>query len=219
MADATLPKRNHRHRAQTSRAVVELIPADQANSWHVAIFRDRHLKCSRRPKTAELLPTLLGAIDLDGAAWEHNWHWPQETNPYLEIERIGSVYYIEAEGLNLVKIGYSIEPLVRMTVLQEQSPVTLRLLYTCTGDRKLEHELHRRFAEHRHRGEWFRITPEIMAFMQTEIQDAQQLYARLALPWEPRHPAPMSTVEDLVERQADYALSPAIRSGSVMRRR
>jgi hypothetical protein len=215
MADATPAMGNHRNRALSPKVAVELFPVDLPDYWHIAIFRAGLLQCSKMPKPSKLLPQLLNAVGCSNH-WQRIWHWPgAETNPYREIQQLGFVYYIEAEGLNLVKIGYSTDPLGRIGALQEQSPVAMRLLGTCIGDRKLEHQLHRRFADYRQRGEWFRMEPEVMAFMQTQAQDARWLYCRYALPWKPQH-IRASTAQDAMDRQAEYADDPSLRSGSVM---
>lgn len=58
-----------------------------------------------------------------------------------------------------IKIGKAVVPQKRLAALQAANPLTLELLHVLTdGDgHELEIELHRRFAAHRHRGEWFRI--------------------------------------------------------------
>jgi Meiotically up-regulated gene 113 len=66
-------------------------------------------------------------------------------------------YLIGAEGSHLVKIGYAVDPKKRLAMLQTGQPLTLSLLWSCHGDH--EQALHRRFAEHRVRGEWFDLTP------------------------------------------------------------
>jgi len=81
-------------------------------------------------------------------------------------ERINVVYFFEAVGLDLVKIGTSTNPHGRLADLESSSPVPLRLLRTIAGGVPLERDLHHRFRAHRVRGEWFRlapISPEIAA--------------------------------------------------------
>lgn len=79
------------------------------------------------------------------------------------------VYFVEAEGTNLVKIGESISnPEWRMAQLQTGSPVKLELagyavVFTTKLDRlalkktaaRVERFVHRRFDEVRQHGEWF----------------------------------------------------------------
>jgi hypothetical protein len=75
------------------------------------------------------------------------------------------IYFIEAVGLDLVKIGFSRHhPLDRDMAF---CPVEYRLIYAIEGSRCDEQDLHRRFRRQRHRrfghytarGEWFRLSP------------------------------------------------------------
>lgn len=62
-------------------------------------------------------------------------------------------YLITAEGSHLVKIGIATDPMQRLKTLQTGQPMDLFLMWSVPGD--YEHALHVRFAEYRHRGEWF----------------------------------------------------------------
>lgn len=75
------------------------------------------------------------------------------------------VYFIQGEPGTLIKIGVSYSAESRMRDLQSGSPVALRILATMPGFAKDEGELHRRFAEHRAHGEWFRPAPELLALI------------------------------------------------------
>lgn len=65
------------------------------------------------------------------------------------------VYFIEATGLDRVKVGVARDPRKRLAELQVGSAVELRLIKAVPGDREIEYELHRRWREHRTIGEWF----------------------------------------------------------------
>lgn len=69
-----------------------------------------------------------------------------------------------AEG-NLVKIGFSDDPGIRVAGLLSSTPVPLVALGVCQGDRQTEARLHARFKQHRAHGEWFRRTPEMESFI------------------------------------------------------
>lgn len=71
------------------------------------------------------------------------------------------VYFIEAVGLDLIKIGFANNIASRLASLQTASPVTLRLLGTVPGGRALERFYHDCFSDQRARGEWFRRCPEL----------------------------------------------------------
>lgn len=76
------------------------------------------------------------------------------------------VYFIEAEGLGLVKIGVTINVRMRMRALQYMSPAKLTLAAKLPGSRVLESWLHTRFASERSHGEWFRKTAELDEYIQ-----------------------------------------------------
>jgi hypothetical protein len=86
-------------------------------------------------------------------------------------------YLIAAEGTHLVKIGTAKIPEARMAALQTGQPMTLTLLWT--HERDVERALHKRFAAHRVRGEWFDLTPfgdrvQAVKAAVEEIEAAQQ---------------------------------------------
>ena len=80
------------------------------------------------------------------------------------------VYFVEAEGLDTVKIGYSKSPWSRLDNLRTSSPVGLRMLWLFKGTRAVERLLHFQFQNHRVRGtspmggEWFRLSAVIEGF-------------------------------------------------------
>lgn len=85
----------------------------------------------------------------------------------LHRERYSQVYFIEAVGLDLIKIGYAIDLPKRFTGMMTTSPAALTLLGVLDGGPKLECALHDQLAAHRAHGEWFRKTPEVMAVVAT----------------------------------------------------
>jgi hypothetical protein len=72
-----------------------------------------------------------------------------------------SVYFISARELDLVKIGYSFNPIHRFQHLRTMCPVELTLEGAIPGGREKEAELHKRFKLARVRGEWFKLTPDL----------------------------------------------------------
>jgi hypothetical protein len=71
------------------------------------------------------------------------------------------VYFIEAVGLNVIKIGYARDIGERIRKLRPGCPAPLRLLGTAPGGLSAEQEFHRTLAAHRIHGEWFRRCPEL----------------------------------------------------------
>ena len=71
------------------------------------------------------------------------------------------VYFIRAEGTDLVKIGVTNDPARRLAMLQTGSPTKLTLWFVILGNREREVEIHEQFSGARKFGEWFQISPEI----------------------------------------------------------
>jgi hypothetical protein len=91
------------------------------------------------------------------------------------------IYFIQDEGVFLIKIGFTAKFDVeeRRRVLQTGSPVGLRLLAVIPGDKTLERSLHTEFAFARAHGEWFHPHPEIIQFIigTTPPEQAEKLVA------------------------------------------
>lgn len=65
------------------------------------------------------------------------------------------IYFIETNGL--VKIGYSNDPMRRLTGIATWCPTKCHLIGVIDGDMKAERELHKRFGAFHSHGEWFRF--------------------------------------------------------------
>lgn len=81
------------------------------------------------------------------------------------------IYFLHDRTTDTVKIGMSIDPERRMKVIQSQVPLDLiPIRYEPVDSGYLmEHALHVQFAHLRVRGEWFRATPELLAFAQEGV--------------------------------------------------
>lgn len=77
------------------------------------------------------------------------------------------VYFIEAVGLNLVKIGYARNVAERMRKLRPGCPAPLRFLGTLPGGIREERDLHVTLHKAHAHGEWFRRCPELDAILAT----------------------------------------------------
>lgn len=82
-----------------------------------------------------------------------------------EAPRSG-VYVIRAEEVNRYKIGHASDIERRVRKMRVESPVHLTLIahVPAWDAKKTERRLHKRFAEYRIRGEWFRESPELLEF-------------------------------------------------------
>lgn len=81
--------------------------------------------------------------------------WLAEMRRYLQPERTGFVYLIEAAGL--VKIGFTVNVEARIRELQAGSPIVYSLLTSFPATMTTERDLHKRFADYRSHREWFRL--------------------------------------------------------------
>lgn len=77
----------------------------------------------------------------------------------------GYVYAIRCA--DFIKIGFSKKPVRRARGLSTATPLKTELLGFMPGTMADEAELHRRFAAHRHRAEWFRADESVLAFVKT----------------------------------------------------
>jgi len=67
----------------------------------------------------------------------------------------------------MVKIGYAAQVLNRVETIAKHSPVSLEVILTIHSDRlvvkKLEDSIHQECQPYCSHGEWFRVTPEVIA--------------------------------------------------------
>lgn len=76
-----------------------------------------------------------------------------------------SVYFIRRGTSRVVKIGVAKDPWKRLRQLQTGSADRLKIVAVMPGTPADERALHRRFADLRLGGEWFRMSPEITAMI------------------------------------------------------
>lgn len=77
------------------------------------------------------------------------------------------VYFVRRGGRGPIKIGKAIDVEKRVASLQSGNAERLVLLGTAAGGAKMEREMHKRFAEYRLGGEWFRYAGKLAAFVKT----------------------------------------------------
>lgn len=75
------------------------------------------------------------------------------------------VYFIEAVGIDRIKIGVSRDPEARVQQLSTGSPFPLNLLGKLRGGPELERQLQHQFAALHITGEWFHASQELRAFL------------------------------------------------------
>lgn len=89
----------------------------------------------------------------------------QEVPRAKETTSDSVVYFLEAAGLDRVKIGWSIKHSNRQKDIQSCCPVTLQVVHTEPGGRPREQALHLQFAADRLHGEWFTFSDAIRNYV------------------------------------------------------
>ena len=104
------------------------------------------------------------------AVFERDLIGPMPTEPRDESE-IGFVYFIATHDKSFVKIGWAYEVNQRLKSLQHAHPDQLHLLGSTPGDQGRPGGVAPTLRAHlRHRGEWFRLQPELLAAIPTTDQ-------------------------------------------------
>lgn len=85
----------------------------------------------------------------------------------------GYVYFLHAPSLNLVKIGFSRKPALRLDDVAQAIPVPTELLVQCLGTLSQERALHHVFGSLRQHGEWFRAESSLLAFVASQRHNEQ----------------------------------------------
>jgi hypothetical protein len=82
----------------------------------------------------------------------------------IEAKSDGScvVYFIQESGIGAIKIGVTKSLKSRLDMLRVNSPHEMNILAHVPGDERLEKYLHDLFLSSCIRGEWFRLTPELL---------------------------------------------------------
>lgn len=87
------------------------------------------------------------------------------------------VYLIADRGNELCKIGFTnTEVEKRMSSLKTGNPFELEVLAVIEGERELEKELHTKFKDYKVKGEWFKLTDEIINYFNVEFMTYNFIY-------------------------------------------
>lgn len=112
------------------------------------------------------------------------------------------IYFIACREAGLVKIGYTTgDAAYRLTQLQYASPFELEIMGVASGERAEELRLHKLFQADRFRKEWFKISDQILAYVE-EIGGMVH-YHRIAKTY----------LRDMIDRHATKAWSVEQRRG------
>lgn len=105
--------------------------------------------------------------------------WPRDRRR----RAVAWVYFVRCA--KFVKIGVATDVSIRFQGLQTGNPYRLRLWLAIPCDSvelayRLESQLHERFTSSRERGEWFRLSTEIVRFIKTERMSARPASGTIA---------------------------------------
>lgn len=87
----------------------------------------------------------------------------------FEVDRTGYIYFIQSEDGGPIKIGFSEDPKTRLVALQTHNPAKLQILSVIEGSSDDETRLHKKFADHKVQGEWFRPHRSILDFIGVSV--------------------------------------------------
>lgn len=102
------------------------------------------------------------------------------------------IYAIQVRGFDLVKIGYSDNPVRRLDDLTKGSGMTggLEMLFQFRARRVLERQIHKQFEDQRLFGEWFRLSGPVAEWLERLSSDREDRFADAGLrPKRPPQPA------------------------------
>lgn len=86
--------------------------------------------------------------------------------------RSGTIYFVRTG--DFVKIGFAKDLPRRMTALRIGCPHPLELILAIKGHIGVESEMHIRFEQYWHRGEWFRYEGELRSFVEANRTTNEQ---------------------------------------------
>lgn len=135
----------------------------------------RHLETRRAILLSADEVRLLNSVGVGAMLKEAlEFHQNPRDFPDVEIDRCpdcgqvgeAGVYFIQLGADGPIKIGYSVTPQKRLWGLQTSHPETLNLLATIPGPQSNEAALHRFYEREHLRGEWFRPSLRLRAYVE-----------------------------------------------------
>ena len=93
---------------------------------------------------------------------------PEEPKPKEPKTEEGFVYYIQEEMDGNIKIGWSDDPIKRLTQHQTSNSRELRMLVYVKGSQEYEKEIHRKFQNSKTTGEWFKPDKRLLVHIEKE---------------------------------------------------
>jgi len=105
---------------------------------------------------------------------------PEEPKPEGTKSEEGFVYYIQEEMEGSIKIGWSKDPLRRLTDHETSNPRDLRMVVYVKGSQEDEKEIQRKFSKFKTKGEWFRPEKPLLVHIEREKSKFFEIVQKLS---------------------------------------
>ncbi len=109
---------------------------------------------------------------------------PEEPKPEETKSKEGFVYYIQEELDGNIKIGWSDDPIKRLTQHQTSNSRELRMLVYVKGSPDYEREIHRKFQTSKTTGEWFKPDKRLLVHIEKERSKFFEIVQKLSTDYE-----------------------------------
>jgi len=109
---------------------------------------------------------------------------PEEPKPIEPKKEEGFVYYIQEEMDGNIKIGWSDDPIKRLTQHQTSNSRELRMLVYVKGSPDYEKEIHRKFQNSKTTGEWFKPDKRLLVHIEKERSKFFEIVQNLSSEYE-----------------------------------
>ena len=109
---------------------------------------------------------------------------PLEPKPIEPKKEEGFVYYIQEEMDGNIKIGWSDDPIKRLTQHQTSNSRELRMLVYVKGSQEYEKEIHRKFQNLKTTGEWFKPDKRLLVHIEKERSKFFEIVQNLSSEYE-----------------------------------
>ena len=105
---------------------------------------------------------------------------PEKTKPEGNKLVEGFVYYIQEELDGNIKIGWSDDPIKRLSQHQTSNSRELRMLVYVKGSLEYEREIHRKFQNSKTTGEWFKPDKRLLVHIEKERSKFFEIVQKLS---------------------------------------
>jgi predicted GIY-YIG superfamily endonuclease len=109
---------------------------------------------------------------------------PEEPKPTEPKKEVGFVYYIQEEMDGNIKIGFSDDPIKRLSQHQTSNPRELRMLVYVKGNKEDEKKIQKKFESLQTTGEWFKPDKRLLVHIEKEKSKFFEIVQNLSTDYE-----------------------------------